>query len=230
MTDPVIELDLLPIASDAETQSISLCNASLATSIFVSPPAVQTIASPSMSVSSIRTRIKTSPTPQPHQEEAHDVAQWSSALEQCHHSVLRSLSFPSNLHSLAPPIQCSNSLSFMTHDDGPDINRISYGSVLDSGLPMPKSASQQDFMERLGRSLLPAPADVEQEREERGWWAMRFKKVRSDWQAEEAARAQSFYQLGNPSNHHSAPRPIRLHSLASRSALDLKQRAMTADR
>jgi hypothetical protein len=62
----------------------------------------------------------------------------------------------------------------------PPIERLSCASYLDAGI-VPKSPSQQ-FLEKLARGENSETTEdgAELEREERGWWAVRLKKVRKE--------------------------------------------------
>lgn len=84
---------------------------------------------------------------------------WKSAFERCLHFTLRSLSFPQSGDYLAPGA------------DHQSDTRKSLLSILASGLPLPKSPSIQ--MQELHASKDP----MHQEREERGWWTLRFQQV-----------------------------------------------------
>ena len=94
--------------------------------------------------------------------------EWLAAFEQCFQFTLRSLSFPS------PSGLPSVDLELDT--------RQSVLSILASGLPLPKSPSIQ-----LDDSVNGQASDAKQlEREERGWWSLRFQQVlremqRQDW-------------------------------------------------
>jgi hypothetical protein len=90
---------------------------------------------------------------------------WLEAFQRCFQYTLRALSFPS---INGRPLTDGSHLNF-------DLNaRKSVMSILSSGLPLPKSPSQQiiDEIEEGRKEDL-----VEQEREERGWWSMVFHQV-----------------------------------------------------
>jgi hypothetical protein len=82
------------------------------------------------------------------------IEQWQSAFQRCSRSTLRSLSYPT-----ADKINytnCQDPKYLMT-------------PLLDAGLPVPKSPSAQ---------ILDGQGDsTQQEREERGWWTLRFQQV-----------------------------------------------------
>jgi hypothetical protein len=90
--------------------------------------------------------------------------QWLDAFERCFRFTLRSLSFP------------SYSGNYITSGAGRDLDSDTKGSVMSilaSGLPLPMSPSQQ-----LGEAQRGRPTDlVQEEREERGWWSLRFQQV-----------------------------------------------------
>ncbi|KAF8583695.1 hypothetical protein K439DRAFT_1203085 [Ramaria rubella] len=92
-------------------------------------------------------------------------AKWLDAFEHCFRFTLRSLSFPS--------YTAGNST---TSGGTPDLEldtKNSVMSILASGLPLPMSPSQQLSEAKKGR-----PTDLVQgEREERGWWSLRFQQV-----------------------------------------------------
>jgi hypothetical protein len=96
-------------------------------------------------------------------------ARWLAAFEQCSSFTLRSLSFP------------SHSGKYLAHGRDVDLEldtRRSVMSILASGLPLPKSPSLQMEESKYGGfgDLL------KQEREERGWWALRFQQVMREMQ------------------------------------------------
>jgi hypothetical protein len=84
---------------------------------------------------------------------------WTAAFEKCFQHTLRSISFP-----------------------GRGFNRrqvdLDVASILAAGLPLPKSPSQQ-----LRAESNASEVDVvEQEREERGWWSLRFQQILREMQ------------------------------------------------
>lgn len=89
---------------------------------------------------------------------------WWTAFEQCYHFTLRSLSFP------------AHSGKYLAQGQGTDQEentRQTVMSILASGLPLPKSPSVQ-----IGEIEKNAAGDVAlREREERGWWALRFQQT-----------------------------------------------------
>lgn len=98
---------------------------------------------------------------------------WLSAFRQCSQFTLRSM-------------------SFLTHagghlDHGPDVDleldtHQSVLAIMASGLPLPKSPSVQLDEMSLGES-----SDArQQEREERGWWSLRFQQVLREMQRRDA--------------------------------------------
>ena len=92
-------------------------------------------------------------------------AAWS-AFRRCHAYTLRSLSFP------------SHSGQYLPHGPQVDLELDTQKSVMDilnTGLPLPKSPSVQlKDNERLGSRVI---SDADREREERGWWTLRFQQV-----------------------------------------------------
>jgi hypothetical protein len=96
-------------------------------------------------------------------------AKWLDAFERCFRFTLRSLSFPSYTANL------------FTNGGNTDLDsdtKHSVMSILASGLPLPMSPSQQLDEAQKGR-----PTDlVQEEREERGWWSLRFQQVLKEMQ------------------------------------------------
>lgn len=109
------------------------------------------------------------------------LVKWVEAFSRCHQFTLRSLSFP------------SHSGAYLAHGTNVDLEldtRQSVMSILASGLPLPKSPSVQIEEISLGQV-----ADVlQQEREERGWWSLRFQQVLREMQR------QDLHHLAN-ANH-----------------------------
>ncbi|KAG2136588.1 uncharacterized protein EDB93DRAFT_1330811 [Suillus bovinus] len=96
--------------------------------------------------------------------------EWLVPLRQCCQHALRSLSSPSTKSHLAHASKES------------EISQ-SVLSILASGLPFPKSPSMQLYGVELGQA-----GDAEQqEREERGWWSLRFHEVLREIQGREVA-------------------------------------------
>ncbi|KAL5480440.1 hypothetical protein ACEPAI_1710 [Sanghuangporus weigelae] len=97
---------------------------------------------------------------------------WSTAFEQCFRFTLRSISFPAH----------SGKYLALGRDSGQDENtRQTVMSILASGLPLPKSPSVQ-----IGELEKSAAQDASlREREERGWWALRFQQILHEMQRDE---------------------------------------------
>ncbi len=56
--------------------------------------------------------------------------------------------------------------------------------ILNTGLPLPKSPSVQ--ISDMGRTnLIRTISEVDKEREERGWWALRFQQVLREMQRQD---------------------------------------------
>ncbi|KAI0660284.1 hypothetical protein C8Q70DRAFT_85619 [Cubamyces menziesii] len=98
------------------------------------------------------------------------------ALRKCHHHTARGLSYPS--------------LPAIITDDLELDTRQSLAGILSSGLPLPKSPSMQ--FEEAARDNGQVPgvpngedAGMRGEREERGWWTLRFQQVLREMQREE---------------------------------------------
>lgn len=99
----------------------------------------------------------------------------ASALRQCYAYTLRSLSFPT--HS-------GHYLPHGPHVDLEHDTQQSVMAILNTGLPLPKSPSVQlSDMERLRSASTGNESD--QEREERGWWALRFQQVLKEMQRQD---------------------------------------------
>jgi len=152
----LIEVDLLPIREGQDQAPLSLSNTSLASSIYLTLPPVSSSRSPLPSTASFESQVK-------------ERIRWLQAFERSYLFALRSLSFPSLLASFTQPSMPS-----------PPIERLSCASYLDAGI-VPKSPSQQ-FLEKLARGENSETTEdgAELEREERGWWAVRLKKVRKE--------------------------------------------------
>lgn len=89
---------------------------------------------------------------------------WLSAFTRCSRFYLRSLSFPSR-HEVQDYVYDS--------DEASDF-KYTVSCLLSSGLPMPKSPSGQLSTNRMGSTEM----DIKTvEREERGWWSLRFQQV-----------------------------------------------------
>ena len=89
---------------------------------------------------------------------------WLSAFTRSSRFYLRSLSFPSR-HDTQDYVYDS--------DEASDI-RYTVSCLLSSGLPMPKSPSGQLSSNRMGSTEADSKTV---EREERGWWSLRFRQV-----------------------------------------------------
>ena len=98
--------------------------------------------------------------------------QWWDALEQCYLFTLRSLSFPTYSNKyLIPTLETSREAD----------SKRTVMSLLASGLPLPKSPSvQMEDMEKNRQNDVAL-----REREERGWWALRFQQTLRDFQRED---------------------------------------------
>ena len=90
---------------------------------------------------------------------------WISAFQECSEHTLRALSFPTQSGKLVAP----------TPGVGWDNDaQTSVSAILASGLPLPKSPSTQ--------LAEPGADPTQQEREARGWWAIRFQQVLREMQ------------------------------------------------
>lgn len=96
---------------------------------------------------------------------------WISAFQRCFRFTLCSISIPSRNHDT------HLDLAFDTHQ--------TVFSLLASGLPLPKSPSVQ--FANLQNSKTDDP--TMQEREERGWWSVRFRQVFRELQRQDVALA-----------------------------------------
>jgi hypothetical protein len=97
------------------------------------------------------------------------------AFRRCYAYTLRSLSFP------------SHSAQYLPHGPHVDLEQDTQTSViaiLNTGLPLPKSPSIQ--IHDSGRAGTADPStDHDKEREERGWWALRFQQVLKEMQRQD---------------------------------------------
>ncbi|KAH9895851.1 hypothetical protein C8Q73DRAFT_454762 [Cubamyces lactineus] len=98
------------------------------------------------------------------------------ALRKCHHHTVRGLSYPS--------------LPAIITDDLELDTRQSLAGILSSGLPLPKSPSMQFEEAARDNGEVPGVPDGEDagtrgEREERGWWTLRFQQVLREMQRDE---------------------------------------------
>lgn len=117
--------------------------------------------------SSRRSRADPSNTDVPHESETLEL--WWRAFQRCCSSSIRSLTIP--LHS-------GTYLSDTSSEENNTTNQQTVMSLVASGLPIPKSPSLQLAEPQTTRSLA--------EREERGWWSLRFHEVLRDLQSREA--------------------------------------------
>ncbi|KAI0337858.1 hypothetical protein BDW22DRAFT_1363638 [Trametopsis cervina] len=99
----------------------------------------------------------------------------TNAFRRCHAYTLRSLSFPSHSGQYLP---------HGAHLDLEQDTQRSVMAILSTGLPLPKSPSIQ--MADTGRAGTADPStDHDREREERGWWALRFQQVLREMQRQD---------------------------------------------
>jgi serine/arginine repetitive matrix protein 2 len=104
-----------------------------------------------------------------HDATAEHKEQWLKALRSCALYTLRSLSFP------------THSGRYLAHGPSVDLEadtKHSVVAILASGLPFPKSPSIHIEEASQGQVL----DDQALEREERGWWALRFQQVMREMQ------------------------------------------------
>lgn len=99
-----------------------------------------------------------------------DVHSWISAFQQCFRYTLHSISLPPH-----PRYDPHLDLAIDTHQ--------TVFSLLASGLPLPKSPSIQDADFQHGE----AKDSTREEREERGWWSVRFQQVFRELQRQNMA-------------------------------------------
>lgn len=136
---------------------------------------------------------------------------WLDAIRQCHEHTLRSLSFP------------SHSGHFLAHGPNLDLEhdtRQSVMSLLASGLPLPKSPSLQ--IEEVRERSADDPAL--REREERGWWALRYQQVLRELQrysplATLSSNPVPLHELTRVHRTVSSPRALKLGNPSSSSFL-----------
>jgi len=111
----------------------------------------------------------------PQQDDNHE-QDWLIALQRSRDNTLHSLSFP-------PP-----SPEDVLQGPVGDYEQDTYHcvkSILASGLPMPKSPSMQ--LDAVSDTQSDRDANTtEQEREERGWWSLRFHQVLREFQRQDA--------------------------------------------
>lgn len=98
-----------------------------------------------------------------------------AAFQQCHAYTLRSLSFP------------SHSGQYLPHGPQLDVEldtQKSVMTILNTGLPLPKSPSiQLTDTKRVGTREVTT--EMDREREERGWWTLRFQQVLREMQRQD---------------------------------------------
>ena len=126
---------------------------------------------------------------------------WLDALGHCAQSTLRSLSYP----TFAGPGRYLRQTSNEEHDAN---TRQAVMEILASGLPLPKSPSAQmceseeaAFTRQNQKSGSghgggrEGNENVAREREERGWWALRFQQTLNEMQRESASRPPPLQQI-----------------------------------
>ena len=99
---------------------------------------------------------------------------WWDAFESCAQSTLRSLSYP---------VYSGRYLAHGSNGEHDANTRQTVMEILASGLPLPKSPSAQMIeaaAATMGERL--KGGDGEREREERGWWALRFQQTLAEMQ------------------------------------------------
>lgn len=102
-------------------------------------------------------------------------AELLSVLQRCYAYTLRSLSFPTHAGHYLP---------HGPHVDLEHDTQQSVMAILNTGLPLPKSPSVQlNDMDRLRATGTGNGSD--QEREERGWWTLRFQQVLKEMQRQD---------------------------------------------
>ena len=148
--DHLIAVDLLPMPQDQPDTGLLSADASSARPIYLTLP----------DKSNARLNLA------PPQTLADAKDKWVTAFQRCFRFTLRSLSFPLSTRYDEP---ADGELGSEGH------SRSSVMSILASGLPLPKSPSQQLFQSAEGASSVEDI--IEGEREERGWWTLRFKQV-----------------------------------------------------
>ncbi|GAA5924999.1 hypothetical protein JCM10213_000500 [Rhodosporidiobolus nylandii] len=165
--DHLIEVDLLPVLSSPGGKHadsfapLSLSNTALATSLYFTLP------SPSSAARSpISPTLSSTPSPSSASGPLFtERLRWLQAFERSYLFALRSLSFPSAAHA---------------HSASSDLLSDPRSSYISAGI-IPKSPSEQAL--ELGRVASAGGEEVDPaqaEREERGWWAVRLKKVRKE--------------------------------------------------
>ncbi|PCH34803.1 hypothetical protein WOLCODRAFT_165828 [Wolfiporia cocos MD-104 SS10] len=101
--------------------------------------------------------------------------EWLDALQRCRYHTIHSLSYPPR------SADKSDSSGF---DDFELDTYHSVKAIMASGLPLPKSPSMQFEDQQQERHVEDA---TEQEREERGWWSLRFQQVMREMQRQDRA-------------------------------------------
>lgn len=106
-----------------------------------------------------------------------------SAFRRCRAYTLRSLSFP------------SHSGQYLPHGPQVDLELDTQKTVMDilnTGLPLPKSPSVQfKDNQRLGTREI---SDTDREREERGWWTLRFQQVLREMQRQDPMLSSATFE------------------------------------
>jgi len=148
--DHLIAVDLLPMPQDQPDTGLLSADASSARPVYLTLP----------DKSNARLNLA------PPQALADAKNKWVTAFQRCFRYTLRSLSFPLSTRYDEP---ADGVLGSEGH------SRSSVMSILASGLPLPKSPSQQLFQSTEDASSVEDM--IEGEREERGWWTLRFKQV-----------------------------------------------------
>ncbi|GAA5900899.1 uncharacterized protein JCM6883_004692 [Sporobolomyces salmoneus] len=185
----LIEIDLLPIREGQDQAPLSLSNTSLASSIYLTLPPASSSRSPLPPTASYECQVK-------------ERIRWLQAFERSYLFALRSLSFPSLLASFTQPTSPSE--------------RLSCASYLDAGI-VPKSPSQQ-YLEKLARGENSETTEdgSELEREERGWWAVRLKKVRKEMEGNLSERRNEPSSNGGGGVHANSWQPTNKQSSTRR--------------
>jgi hypothetical protein len=101
--------------------------------------------------------------------EAVTLEPWLSALRRCSQSTLRKLIFPGHQDT------CSDQL-VDTH--------LAISSLIGSGLPMPRSPS--GHLPQIGGTEEGSSRFLGDEREERGWWSLRYQQVFREFQRQDS--------------------------------------------
>lgn len=134
--------------------------------IHVAPAPMDNLDAGSISPISSVVTLHLRPLPDEPQER---VQSWIQTMEACARHTVRSLSFP------------THSGRYLAHGPSVDLEmdtKLSVMSILASGLPFPKSPSIHIEEALDGRTS----DDRVMEREERGWWALRFQQIMREMQ------------------------------------------------